>query len=297
MKMVKSKTFGYRAASTIIYSIVILATFISLAPLINTLAISLSAAGPASAGQVTFLPVGFNINAYFRIMNDAAFWRAFMVSLQRVALGVPINLLLVISMAFPLSRSTKQFRQRNIYMWILVFTMLFNGGIIPTFFVVNRLGLINTIWSLVLPGAVGVFNVILMMNFFKGIPSALEEAAIIDGASPLTILIKVFLPISLPSLATITLFTIVGHWNTFFDGLIYINDQSRIPLQTYLQQLSLSAEMMREVSTEEMRLLNELSALTLNAAKILVSMIPVLIIYPVMQRFLIKGLVIGSVKE
>jgi len=295
--MVKSKTFGYRAASTIIYSIVILATFISLAPLINTLAISLSAAGPASAGQVTFLPVGFNINAYFRIMNDAAFWRAFMVSLQRVALGVPINLLLVISMAFPLSRSTKQFRQRNIYMWILVFTMLFNGGIIPTFFVVNRLGLINTIWSLVLPGAVGVFNVILMMNFFKGIPSALEEAAIIDGASPLTILIKVFLPISLPSLATITLFTIVGHWNTFFDGLIYINDQSRIPLQTYLQQLSLSAEMMREVSTEEMRLLNELSALTLNAAKILVSMIPVLIIYPVMQRFLIKGLVIGSVKE
>jgi len=295
--MVKSKTFGYRLSSVIIYSVIILATFISLAPLINTLAISLSAAGPASVGAVTFLPVGFNINSYIRIMNDAAFWRAFVVSLQRVALGVPINLIFVVLMAFPLSRSQKQFRQRNIYMWVLVFTMLFNGGIIPTFFVVNSLGLINTIWSLVLPGAVGVFNVILMMNFFKGIPSALEEAAIIDGASPLTILIKIFLPISLPSLATITLFTIVGHWNTFFDGLIYINDQARIPLQTYLQQLSLSAEMMREVSAEEMRLLNELSALTLNAAKILVSMIPVLIIYPVMQRFLIKGLVIGSVKE
>lgn len=136
-----------------------------------------------------------------------------------------------------------------------------------------------------------------MMNFFKGIPSSLEEAAIIDGASPLTVLLKVFLPISLPSIATITLFIIVGHWNNFFDGLIYINDQTKIPLQTYLQQLMLQTDQMKEMSKEEIVAMSKVSSLTLNSAKILVSMIPILIIYPIMQKFLISGLVLGSVKE
>ena len=187
-------------------------------------------------------------------------------------------------MAFPLSRTTKQFKYRNVYMWVLMFTMLFNGGIIPTYFVVTKMGLINTLWALILPRAVSVFNIILMMNFFKGIPSSLEEAAIIDGASPLTVLLKVFLPISLPSIATITLFIIVGHWNNFFDGLIYINDQTKIPLQTYLQQLMLQTDQMKEMSKEEIVAMSKVSSLTLNSAKILVSMIPILIIYPIMRE-------------
>ena len=119
-------------------------------------------------------------------------------------------------------------------MWIIVFTMLFSGGIVP-YMVISKLGLINSIWALVLPGAVPVFNVILLMNFFKGIPKELEEAAFIDGAGPLKILLKIFIPISMPSLATITLFVIVGHWNNFFDGIILINDSEKIPLQTYLR--------------------------------------------------------------
>ena len=120
-------------------------------------------------------------------------------------------------------------------MWIIVFTMLFSGGIVPWYMVISKLGLINSIWALVLPGAVPVFNVILLMNFFKGIPKELEEAAFIDGAGPLKILLKIFIPISMPSLATITLFVIVGHWNNFFDGIILINDSEKIPLQTYLR--------------------------------------------------------------
>lgn len=295
--MVTSKTLSYRITTFIIYFILLLAAFISLAPLINTVAMSFSSSGAASSGKVGFIPVDFTLGAYKKIMNDQAFWRAFGVSLQRVFLGGIINLALVVLMAFPLSRTTKQFRYRNIYMWILMFTMLFNGGIIPTYMVVTKMGLINTIWALILPGAVSVYNVILMMNFFRNIPGSLEEAALMDGASPWTVLFKIFLPISLPSLATITLFVIVGHWNNFFDGLIYINDQTKIPLQTYLQQLSLSTEAMKEATAEEMKSLKDLSSLTLNSAKILVSMIPILIIYPLLQRFLISGLVLGSVKE
>lgn len=295
--MVKSKTLSYRITTFFIYFFLLLAAFISLAPLMNTIAMSFSSSGAASSGKVGFIPVDFTLGAYKKIMNDGAFWRAFGVSLQRVVLGGIINLSLVVTMAFPLSRSTKQFRHRNIYMWTLMFTMLFNGGIIPTYIVVTKMGLINTLWALILPGAVSVYNVILMMNFFRNIPSSLEEAALMDGASPWTILFKIFLPMSLPSLATITLFVIVGHWNSFFDGLIYINDQTKIPLQTYLQQLSLSTEAMKEATAEEMKSMKELSSLTLNSAKILVSMIPILIIYPLLQRFLVSGLVLGSVKE
>lgn len=295
--MVTSKTFSYRVVTMLIYLVLFLAAFLSLAPLVNTIAISFSSSSAANTGSVAFWPVEFSLASYQKIISDTAFWRAFLVSVQRVILGGGINLILVILMAFPLSRTTQQFKYRNIYMWILMFTMLFNGGIVPTYFVISELGLINTIWALVLPGAVQVFNIILMMNFFKGIPSSLEEAAVIDGASPLTVLIKIFLPISLPSLATITLFVIVGHWNSFFDGLIYINEQTKIPLQTYLQQLVLASQQVENLSKEELLELSKMSTKTLNAAKILVSMIPILIIYPFLQRYLINGLVLGSVKE
>lgn len=295
--MVQSKTFKDRLVTIIIYIFLILAGLLSLAPLFNTVAISLSSSGAVSTGAVGFLPVEFNLDSYQKIMNDGAFWQAFLVSLERVFIGTAVNLTMVIMMAFPLSRNTSQFKYRNVYMWILMFTMLFDGGIVPTYFIVSRAHLINSIWSLILPGAVSVYNVILMMNFFRGIPKSLEEAALMDGANPITVLLKIFLPISLPSIATITLFTIVGHWNSFFDGLIYINDQAKIPLQTYLQQLTLSTEQLKNATAEEMKAIGNLSGLTLNAAKILVSMIPILLIYPIMQKFLISGLVLGSVKE
>lgn len=297
--MIHSKTFGSRLATVLIYTFLTIAAFISLAPLLNTVALSLSDSVAAASGKVYFWPKGFNFTSYQKILNDSAFWKAFLVSVERVILGGGLNMLLCVLMAFPLSRKSSQFRYRNIYMWFCMFTMLFSGGIIPTYMVVNKLGIMNTIWALVLPGAVPVYNVILMMNFFRGIPDSLEEAAVMDGASPFTILWKIFLPISIPSLATIALFTIVGHWNSFFDGLIYINDQAKIPLQTYLQQLSLQTQQMMQgqLSTEQMIELSKTSTLTLNSAKILVSMIPILLVYPFLQRYLINGLVLGSVKE
>lgn len=295
--MVQSKSLSYRIVTFFIYVMLIVAAFLSLAPLVNTIAISFSSKTAAMSGMVSFWPVEFSLSSYEKIMKDHAFWQAFMVSIKRVILGGGLNLILVILMAFPLSRSVKQFKYRNLYMWFLVFNMLFSGGIVPTYFVVSKLGIMNSIWALILPGAVPIFNVILMMNFFKGIPDSLEEAAIIDGASPLTVLWKIFLPISLPSIATITLFIIVGHWNAFFDGLIYINDQAKIPLQSYLQQLVLATQQTDGLTAEELASVANLSSMTLNSAKVLVSLVPILMIYPFLQRYLINGLVLGSVKE
>ncbi|ERL64768.1 carbohydrate ABC transporter permease [Schleiferilactobacillus shenzhenensis] len=295
--MVRSHTLGSRMVTTLIYLAMLLAAFLSLAPLVNTIAISFSSGTAAASGAVNFVPVDFSWYAYSKIMQDTAFWRAFGVSLARVVVGGGLSLVLTILMAFPLSRSAEQFPARNMYMWAMIFALLFNGGMIPTYMVIYKLGLINSFWSLVIPGAVNIWNVILMMNFFKGIPSALEEAAVMDGASPLQILLKIFLPISIPSLATITLFTVVGYWNDFFSGLLYINDQTKVPLQTYLQALTLQAQNLTLLSKEEIMELQKVSSLSLNSAKILVSMIPILLIYPLMQRFLVKGLVLGAVKE
>ncbi|MGG1880555.1 carbohydrate ABC transporter permease [Paenibacillus cisolokensis] len=295
--MVKSQTIGARLANALILFTLAVIAFLSLAPMLNTIMISISSSTAVNAGQVYFFPVDLNFSSYVKILNDTKFWQAFTVSVERVVLGGAINMLLTVLMAYPLSRNVSQFRSRNVYMWIIIFTMLFSGGIVPWYMVISELNLINTIWALVLPGAVPVFNVILLMNFFRGIPKELEEAAFIDGAGLLRILRHIFLPVSLPSLATITLFVIVGHWNNFFDGIVLINDSDKIPLQTYLQQLSLTRDQMQNMTVEQLQQYNKVSNTTLNSAKILVSMIPIMLIYPFLQRYLIHGIVLGSVKE
>lgn len=295
--MVQSHTLASRMVNVVITVSLIVIAFLSLAPMLNTIMISISSSAAVNAGEVNFIPIDINFSSYEKILNDSKFWRAFLISVERVVLGGGINMLLTILMAYPLSRSVGQFRSRNIYMWIIIFTMLFSGGVVPWYMVISELKLINTIWALVLPGAVPVFNVILLMNFFKGIPKELEEAAFMDGAGPLKILFKIFLPVSLPSLATITLFVIVGHWNNFFDGIVLINDSNKIPLQTYLQQLSLTRDQMQNLTVEQLQQYNKISNTTLNSAKILVSMIPIMLIYPFLQRYLIHGIVLGSVKE
>lgn len=173
--------------------------------------------------------------------------------------------------------------------------MLFNGGIIPLFMVVSKLHMINTIWALVLPGAVPVFNVILLVNFFKGVPESLDEAARIDGASPIQIMLKVYLPVSLPALATVALFAIVNHWNDYFNGLIYMSKAEMYPLQTYIQQLTVDLTQITDAN--QLKQLSSMNNRTFNAAKIVVSTIPLLVIYPFLQKYFVSGIVIGAVKE
>lgn len=273
----------------------ILLTLSCLLPLINMVAISFSGSNAVSANKVGLLPVDFNTSAYKKLLGDAQFWKSFLISVERVVLGTFINMVFTISMAYPLSKSRNRFRAREIYMKIVIFAMLFSGGIIPLFMVVSKLHLTNTIWSLVLPGAVPVFNVILLINFFKGVPDSLDEAARIDGAGPLTVLLKIYLPVSLPALATVALFAIVNHWNDYFSGLIYMSKAEMYPLQTYIQQLTVDLTQITDAN--QLKQLASMNNRTFNAAKIVVSTIPLLIIYLFLQKYFVTGMVIGAVKE
>lgn len=283
----------------IILIVLLLMAATCLIPVLNTLAMSLSDKTSAALGKVYFLPVNFTTAPYEEIFKDNRFFTAFSVSVVRVLLGTTINVVLSIFLAYPLSKDKKEFPFRNVYMWILVFTMLFNGGLVPTFMVVKELNLLDTIWALVLPCAVNVFNTILLMNFYKGIPNSLEEAARVDGAKPMTILFRIVVPLALPALATITLFSIVFHWNSFFDGKIYINTASKVPLQTYIQTLTvqLDPQAMSNMSPDEIIRKLEVSNITFNSAKAFVSMIPILLIYPFLQKYFVTGIVMGAVKE
>ena len=202
-------------------------------------------------------------------------------------------------MAYPLSKTKREFKSRNIYMNIIIFAMLFSGGLIPTYIIIRNLNLLDTIWVLVLPGAVPIFSVILIMNFFVGVPKSLEEAAIIDGASPLQILTKVYIPVSLPALATVALFSIVGNWNDFMTGLIYMSQVSNYPIMTYIQSLTIDiSELVRSgTNSDALQNIAEVQNRNLNAAKIVVSTIPLLLIYPFLQKYFVTGIVVGSVKE
>lgn len=297
--MIRSQTLSNRMADFMILFFLAVIALVSLYPLWFTVAVSFSDQAAANAGKVMAWPIGFNLASYQIILDDEKFFRAFFVSVKRVILGGAINFLLTVVMAYPLSRQSRQFPGRNLYMWYLVFCMLFSGGLIPLYITITTLGLQNTIWSLVLPGAVPIFNVILIMNFFRSLPKELDEAAEVDGAGPWYALIRLYIPLSLPAMATVTLFSIVGHWNSFFDGLIYMSKPANYPLQTYIQQLiiNISPEMMSGMTSEQLIQAMKASNKTLNAAKLMVAMIPILLIYPFLQRYFVHGIVMGSVKE
>ncbi|MCC3372412.1 carbohydrate ABC transporter permease [Cohnella sp. REN36] len=269
-------------------------SLLCLLPIWHIAMVSLSGEGPASKFAVGLWPVEFTADAYGTILRMGKFWSAFGMSTLRVAAGGLLNLILTIMMAYPLSKESAYFRGRNVYIWVLVFTMLFSGGLIPMYMMINELNLINTIWALVLPGAVPVFNVILMVNFMRQLPKELEEAALVDGASQLRIMTSIFVPLSMPVIATVTLFSVVGHWNAWFDGLIYMNDTSKYPLQTYLHVVLASRNL---INADQQTVMASLTNRTSISAQIILASLPILVVYPFLQRYFIHGIVMGSVKE
>ncbi len=294
--MIESRSPVRRITHLLIVLLLLLIAAVCVAPILNTVALSFSDAAKAQAGVVGLLPVGFTTNAYAKILQDKTFTNSFWISIKRVAVGGSLNMALIVMLAYPLSKNKEQFRLRQVYIWLLAFAMLFSGGIIPWYLTIRRLGLLNSFWALVLPCAVPVYNVILMMNFFRGVPKALEEAAIIDGASQPRVLAQVYLPVSLPALATIGLFTVVNHWNSFMDGMLLMNTPNKYPLQTYIQQFVVVINTNNIVSAEQLLEMQKISGRTLNGAKIVVAMVPILALYPILQRYFVTGLVMGSVK-
>nr|WP_202914613.1 carbohydrate ABC transporter permease [Paenibacillus antri] len=286
---------GRKVFLVVNYTLLFFAALACILPLINVLAISFSAKAAAAAGYVKLWPVDFTLSSYQYALSKPEFLDGFFVSVERVALGFGVNMLLTVLTAYPLAKERTSFRTRHIYAWFFIVTMLFNGGLIPTYMTIKETGLLDSIWALVLPGAVPVFNVILLMNFFRNLPKEIEEAALIDGAGHWRILWQIFVPLSLPAIATVTLFTVVHHWNSWFDGLIYMNSPANYPLQSYLQTIIITPEL-NAVSGNELLDMNEVSDRTFKAAQVFLASLPVLLLYPFLQKFFMKGLVMGSVK-
>ncbi|QNK58655.1 carbohydrate ABC transporter permease [Paenibacillus sp. PAMC21692] len=295
---------GRMSASRIVFNVfnygfLTMVSLIALFPFLNVLALSLSDKTSAAAGVVKLWPVGLTFNSYKFVFLRDEFFTAFGVSLVRVLLGTGISMLMTVLVAYPLSKEEKSFPGRTLYAWIFVFTILFNGGLIPWYMTIKQTGIMDTIWALVLPGAVQVFNCILLLNFFRALPKALEEAAFVDGAKHWKIMWSIFIPLSTPALATVGLFTIVWHWNSWFDGMILMNSPDKYPLQSYLQTVvvKLNTSSFANIDPVQAKLLNEISDRTVKAAQIFMATIPIMLVYPFLQKYFMAGIVLGSVKE
>lgn len=289
----KTGSFSSLIYVLFVNSVLILGAITCLLPVIHLVAVSFSNSAAATSNSVGIIPIGFNFNSYKEVFSDPKMLNAILVSVQRILIGIPINMILTLLAAYPLSFNKDEFPLRNVYSGILIFTMLFGGGLIPSYILINELGLMNNIFALILPG-IPIFNVIIMMNFFRQLPSELKEAAYLDGANHMQVLIKIYVPISGAVFATLVLFCFVGHWNSWFDGLIFMSDMKNYPLQTYLQ--SMLSKITASPNFEDAIRMASLSKRSLLFARIAVSILPFLILYPSLQKYYKTGLVMGSVK-
>ncbi len=265
-------------------------SFLTLFPFLHIVAKSFSSEAYVLAKDVVLWPKGFTLSSYSYVLGNPRFIRAFGVSVYVTCLGTTINMILTIITAYALSKS--RMPGKRILMFLYVFTMMFSGGLIPTYLLVRGVGLVNKLWALMLPGAIIPFNMIILKNFFMSIPDSLEESAVIDGASQMKILLRIYVPLSLPALATVSLFYAVGHWNQYFAALIYISNRALYPLQLYLREIIIE-EGAQLVDAEA---LMDVAPISVRGATIVAATIPILLVYPFIQKYFVKGVLIGAVK-
>jgi len=292
------KGLGSRIFNTVNAVFLLVVAAVCLFPFLNILAQSLSSSSAAAAGRVSIFPVGLNIESYRYVFKKPEFIRAFLVSLLRTVVGLSLSLFVTVLAAYPLSKRTTEFKARNRYMWFFFVTMLFSGGLIPFYMTVRTVGLIGSIWGLIVPWIIMAYTLILMVGFFRSIPKELTEAAIIDGASHWRVLWNILVPISLPGIATIGLIIGVFFWNEWFFGLIFTSNATGYPLQSYLQTtvVAKTIENMGSASQQELEAMAKISDRTMNSAQIIIAMVPVIVVYPFVQKYFVKGLILGGVK-
>ncbi len=269
--------------------------FLCLYPFWYELCLSLSSNRAVLAKEVTIFPVEFSLEAYEYVMKRAPFWKSLLMTIARILIGLPFGMILMTLAAYPLSKDSSRFRFRTAYVWFFFITMLFNGGMIPAYLLIVQLNLLNNIWALVLPGAVNVFNMLLLLSFFRNVPTGLEDAARVDGAGHFRTLFSIYVPISKPVLATVALFTIVANWNSWFDGMIYMKTD-RYPLQTYLRTIVYNYDFGNMSLSDQLKLA-QMSPKGIKAAQMVLGAIPILLIYPWLQKYFVSGITLGSVKE
>lgn len=278
------------------YIILSLLIVVMIYPFIYVISTSISDPGRIMRGEVWLLPKGFDTTAYKQMIEHPLFLTAYGNTILYAVAGTLLTLFFTALTAYPLSRG--KFRTKGFISKFYLVTMFFGGGMIPTYIAMRNLQLIDTFWVMVLPGAVSAWNVILMRSFFKTIPESLYESAYLDGANDLQVLGRIVLPLSKPIFATIGLFTVVGHWNNFFSGLLYLNDAKKYPLQMILRNILFNASF--SANSNEVGSMADMMQFTsteaLKAASIVITMFPIICIYPFIQKYFIKGVMIGSVK-
>ncbi len=253
--------------------------------------VSISDPDQVREGTMILYPQGFSLEAYEVTLSHARFYSSLKVSVIRTLAGTALGVVFSSALAYAVSRP--YLRGRKWLTLFLIFTMLFNGGMIPTYLVVRYTGLIDTIWALIIPNMINTFNVIVLINFFRAVPAELEESAKIDGANDLVIFLRLMIPVAMPAIATITLFIAVYHWNALMDGILYINTSTKKPLQVYLNDIVAAGQtqdMFQDASARWM------PTMSLKSATIFASTLPILIVYPFLQKYFVKGVMVGSVK-
>lgn len=264
-------------------------------PLIYVLSASFSNPARTILGDIWLFPKEMTVDLYVKVFQNEKILIGYRNTIIYTVFGTFINLLFSIMIAYPLSR--KDFYGRNVITVFIMITMFFSGGMIPTYLLVKDLGMLDTIWAIVLPGAVSVYNVIIMRTFFQSIPNELHEAASIDGCGNIAFLMKIVMPLSMPIIAVMTLFYGVGHWNAYFDSLIYLNDESKFPLQLFLRQMLIQEDMSGMSSASDSAISEHLMQIEgLKYAVVIVASLPMLVLYPFLQKYFVKGVMIGSLK-
>ncbi|MDF2961403.1 MAG: transporter permease [Paenibacillus sp.] len=274
--------------NAVIYTILAVVGLVAVIPILYVVSVSLTPyAEVLKNGGYVLIPKEITFQAYAKILSSSSIWNSLKVTVFVTVVGTAINLILTMLMAYPLSR--KGMPHRNLFMFVVVFTLLFNGGIIPTYLIVKDTGLIDTVWALILPNAIWSFNVLIMKSFFENLPEELFEASRIDGAGEFRILWQIVIPLSIPSIMTIGLFYAVGHWNQFFSAIMYITDRNIYPLQVVVRELLMLSQ--QADNTENM-----VPTVTMQMSAVVIASAPIIAVYPFLQKHFTKGMLLGSVK-
>ena len=287
------KSISRRVFEVINLLIMLFVILITLYPFLYLFVASISDREYVLKGYYSLIPLKPTLQAYKYILDYDIFWRGYANTILYTVLGTFINLFFTVTGSYALAQ--QRFKGRGFFMFMITFSMLFSGGMIPTYLVVSKLNLINTIWAMVLPGAISTWNFIIMRTFFMQLPTELLEASMIDGANEPQRLMKIVIPISMPSIATIGLFYAVAHWNSYFSALLYLTKDTLYPLQIVVRQLVIENSMQEIVSMDDMDTTGLISE-SIKYAVLIASALPMIIVYPFIQKFFVKGILVGSVK-
>lgn len=292
-KLWKRRTAGDAAFSVVTYVFILLVLLVTLYPFLYIISSSVSDAGAVARAEVWLLPKGpLNVDAYQRVLSDPMLLTSYGNTLWYVAVGTIVNLVMTTTLAYPLARTG--FKGKRVLMMGIVFTMYFSGGMVPSYILVKNLGLIDNRWALIIPVAISTYNLIVTRSFFEGIPDTIHEAATIDGAGEFRIFSQIILPLSKPILATMVLFYAVSHWNSYFNAMLYLNKEEFYPLQLFLRRILIQYEA-SEMMTDVMNNRDSVS-MTIRYAAIVISTLPIMCVYPFLQKYFVKGVMVGAIK-